>query len=268
MSLAQVKYTIAVASGKGGVGKSTVAVNLALALTQLGLRVGIMDADIYGPSLPTALGVDLPSARACAEQKLPYDLLGLRTMSIGYLVDPRTPMVWRGPMATGALQQLLLQTAWGALDVLIIDMPPGTGDIQLTLCQKVALSGAVIVTTPQDLALMDARKGIEMFAKVAVPTLGIIENMAWHTCTQCGFHSAIFGEGGGQQLAAEYHTQMLGQIPLDIGIRQAMDQGLPSVAAEPDAVIAQAYRMIAENVLRIVSAQQQQVLPEIKITKQ
>jgi ATP-binding protein involved in chromosome partitioning len=266
MSLAQVKYTIAVASGKGGVGKSTVAVNLALALSQLGLSAGIMDADIYGPSLPTALGVDLAAARAQAEQKTPYDVQGLRTMSIGYLVDPRTPMVWRGPMATGALQQLLLQTAWGVLDVLIIDMPPGTGDIQLTLCQKVALSGAVIVTTPQDLALMDARKGIEMFAKVAVPTLGIIENMAWHTCSQCGFHSAIFGEGGGLQLATDYHTQMLGQIPLEMSIRLAMDQGRPSVVAQPDGVIAQAYRMIAENVLSIVSAQQQQVMPEIRIT--
>ena len=266
MSLAQVKYTIAVASGKGGVGKSTVAVNLALALTQLGLRVGIMDADIYGPSLPTALGVDLTAARIKAEQKTPYDVHGLRTMSIGYLVDPRTPMVWRGPMATGALQQLLLQTVWGELDALLIDMPPGTGDIQLTLCQKVALSGAVIVTTPQDLALMDARKGIEMFAKVAVPTLGIIENMAWHTCPQCGFHSAIFGEGGGLQLASEYHTSMLGQIPLDMGIRLAMDQGLPSVIAEPDAVIAQAYRMIAENMLSAVSAQQPQALPEISIS--
>jgi ATP-binding protein involved in chromosome partitioning len=265
MSLDQVQYTIAVASGKGGVGKSTVAVNLALALVQLGLRVGIMDADIYGPSLPTALGVDLAQAKACAEQKLPYDVLGLRTMSIGYLVDPRTPMVWRGPMATGALQQLLMQTSWGPLDVLIIDMPPGTGDIQLTLCQKVALSGAVIVTTPQDLALIDARKGIEMFAKVAVPTLGIIENMAWHTCPQCGFHSAIFGEGGGLQLADEYHTNMLGQIPLDMSIRQAMDKGLPTVAEAPDSPIAQAYRMIAENVLAIVSAQPQQVLPEIKI---
>lgn len=266
MSLAQVKYTIAVASGKGGVGKSTVAVNLALALTQLGLSVGIMDADIYGPSLPTALGVDLAAARTNAEQKAPYDVQGLRSMSIGYLVDPRTPMVWRGPMATGALQQLLLQTAWGALDVLIIDMPPGTGDIQLTLCQKVALSGAVIVTTPQDLALMDARKGIEMFAKVAVPTLGIIENMAWHTCSQCGFHSAIFGEGGGLQLATDYHTQMLGQIPLDMGIRLGMDQGRPSVVAEPDGVIAQAYRMIAENVLSAVSAQQPQVMPEIIVS--
>lgn len=265
MSLQQVKYTLAVASGKGGVGKSTVAVNLALALSQMGLRVGIMDADIYGPSLPTALGVNLAEARACTEQKRPYDILGLRSISIGYLVDANTPMVWRGPMATGALQQLLLQTAWGELDVLLIDMPPGTGDIQLTLCQKVPLSGAVIVTTPQDLALMDARKGIEMFAKVAVPTLGIVENMAWHDCVNCGFHSPIFGEGGGLRLATDYHTALLGQIPLDISIRQAMDAGLPTVIAQPDSVIATAYRWIAENLLARVSAQPQQPLPEIVI---
>ena len=227
--LAQVKQIIAVASGKGGVGKSTTAVNLALALQAEGKKVGLLDADIYGPSVAMMLGVpesrrpDSPGGRSF----IPVPAHGLETMSMAYLVSDKTPMAWRGPMAGGALQQLLEQTHWGELDILVVDMPPGTGDIQLTLAQKAAVAGAVIVTTPQDIALLDARKGIEMFAKVKIPVLGIVENMAVHICSNCGHEDAIFGAGGGDSVAAEYHTQLLGSMPLDRTIRERGDSGTP-----------------------------------------
>lgn len=243
-AMSQVKNMIAVASGKGGVGKSTTAVNLALALAAEGGRVGLLDADIYGPSIPTMLGVSEDTRPGQVEQKYftPVEALGLQTMSIGYLITEKTPMVWRGPMATGALKQLLEQTLWNDLDYLVIDMPPGTGDIQLTLAQSVPLTGAVVVTTPQDIALLDAQKGIEMFAKVQVPVLGIIENMSLHTCSQCGHREAIFGEGGGERIAKDYGVPLLGALPLDIHIREQVDKGKPSVLAEPEGDIAKCYR--------------------------
>ncbi|WP_193164989.1 iron-sulfur cluster carrier protein ApbC [Microbulbifer hainanensis] len=245
-----VKNIVAVASGKGGVGKSTTAVNLALALAAEGASVGLLDADIYGPSLPTMLGTEgaRPEIR---EQKffVPVPAQGLATMSLGYLMTEDTPAVWRGPMASGALNQILTQTLWceegGELDYLIVDMPPGTGDIQLTLAQKVTLAGAVIVTTPQDLALKDAVKGVEMFRKVSVPVLGIVENMALHTCSNCGHSEPIFGSGGGERIAADYETRLLGQLPLALAIREDADGGRPTVAAAPDGEIAALYVAIA-----------------------
>nr|WP_284500115.1 iron-sulfur cluster carrier protein ApbC [Microbulbifer sp. GX H0434] len=247
-----VKNIVAVASGKGGVGKSTTAVNLALALAAEGASVGLLDADIYGPSLPTML--DTENVRPeVKEQKffLPVEAQGLKTMSLGYLMTEETPAVWRGPMASGALNQILTQTLWcddgGELDYLVVDMPPGTGDIQLTLAQKATLAGAVIVTTPQDLALKDAIKGVEMFRKVSVPVLGIVENMALHTCSNCGHTEAIFGSGGGERIAAEYETRLLGQLPLALSIREDADGGRPSVVADPDGEVAQHYREIARR---------------------
>lgn len=241
----KIKNIIAVASGKGGVGKSTTAVNLALALSQLGARVGILDADIYGPNQPQMLGVkEKPTPRP--DKKFnPVIAHGIQSMSIGYLIDTHTPMVWRGPMVSGALQQLVRDTLWEEMDYLIIDLPPGTGDIQLTLAQKVPVSGAVIVTTPQDIALLDARKGLEMFRKVDVPVLGIIENMSLYTCPQCGHEALLFGEQGGQQLAQATQVPLLGHLPLKLEIREAVDQGHPSVIAAPDSRIAQIYRDIA-----------------------
>jgi len=243
-----VKNIVAVASGKGGVGKSTTAVNLALALAAEGARVGLLDADIYGPSLPTMLGTEGARPQV-QEQKffLPVEVRGLATMSLGYLMTEDTPAVWRGPMASGALNQILTQTLWGELDYLIVDMPPGTGDIQLTLAQKATLAGAVIVTTPQDLALKDAIKGVEMFRKVSVPVLGIVENMSLHTCSRCGHSEPIFGSGGGERIAADYGTRLLGQLPLAMAIREDADGGLPSVAADPDGEIAGFYREIARR---------------------
>ncbi len=244
-----VKNIIAVASGKGGVGKSTTAVNLALALAGEGARVGILDADIYGPSQPLMMG--LQGQRPLAEDgktMQPVVNHGIQTMSIGYLVDTDQAMVWRGPMVSQALQQLLNDTRWDALDYLVIDMPPGTGDIQLTLAQKVPVTGALIVTTPQDIALLDARKGLKMFEKVGVPILGLVENMAIHICSSCGHAEHIFGEGGAARMAADYGVEVLGSLPLDIGIRMAVDEGRPSVIADPDGQIASLYKAIARKV--------------------
>ncbi len=236
VGLAEVKNIIAVASGKGGVGKSTTAVNLALALAAEGAKVGILDADIYGPSIGKMLGVDSNQRPEVAEHNgqqyfLPIEALGLKANSMAFLVTEDTPMVWRGPMASGALLQLLNQTLWGELDYLVVDMPPGTGDIQLTLSQKVPVAGSVVVTTPQDLALLDARKGIEMFKKVDVPVLGIVENMAVHVCSQCGHTEHLFGHGGGSRMAEEYQAPLLAELPLSLTIRQQVDIGLPTVAA-------------------------------------
>ncbi len=241
---AQVGHVIAVASGKGGVGKSTTAANLALALDREGARVGLLDADIYGPSQGMMLGVAAGRRPQIKDEKLfvPIKAHGLVTMSMSFLVEQNTPMVWRGPMATGALQQLLMQSDWGALDYLIVDMPPGTGDIQLTLSQKVPVSGAVIVTTPQDIALLDARKGIEMFRKVDIPVLGVVENMSLYECPKCGELSHLFGTGGGERVAAEFGVPLLGELPLATAIREQADGGNPTVAADPDGVNARLYR--------------------------
>ena len=245
--LAAVKNTIAIASGKGGVGKSTTAVNLALALAAEGATAGILDADIYGPSQPRMLGLagqpDSTDGKT-VEPKVNY---GVQSMSIGYLIEEDTPMIWRGPMVTRALEQLLNDTRWRALDYLIIDLPPGTGDIQLTLCQKIPVSGAVIVTTPQDIALLDAKKALKMFEKVQVPVLGVIENMSTHICSRCGYEEPVFGMGGGAEMARRYEVALLGQLPLDISIREGADNGRPTVAAEPDSAIAMNYREIARR---------------------
>ena len=242
------KNIVAVASGKGGVGKSTTAVNLALALAAEGANVGLLDADVYGPSVPTMMGISGRPESSDGKTMVPMRNHGLQVMSIGFLVEPDSPMVWRGPMATQALEQLLRQTAWDALDYLIIDMPPGTGDIQLTLAQKVPLTGAVIVTTPQDIALLDAKKGIRMFEKVGVPILGIVENMAVHVCRNCGHVEHIFGEEGGKRLAAEYKMDYLGALPLDLSIRVQADCGRPTVVSEPEGEIAALYKAVARQV--------------------
>ncbi|MGH8026501.1 MAG: iron-sulfur cluster carrier protein ApbC [Pseudoxanthomonas sp.] len=240
-----VRNVIAVGSGKGGVGKSTTAVNLALALHLEGARVGILDADVYGPSIPTMLGLsgkpDSPDNKSIE----PMRAFGIETMSIGFLVDAETPMIWRGPMATSALTQLFTDTLWGDLDYLLIDLPPGTGDIQLTLAQKIPVAGAVIVTTPQDIATLDAKKALKMFQKVEVPVLGIVENMALHVCSNCGHEEHLFGEGGGQRMAAQYGVPLLGSLPLDIAIREQGDAGQPVVVAAPDSSVAEAYRQTA-----------------------
>jgi ATP-binding protein involved in chromosome partitioning len=242
-----IKHIIAIASGKGGVGKSTVAANLALALSQQGKRVGILDADIYGPSQPVMLGAKtLPEVHENQQIK-PLVLHGLQSMSIGYLVDSNSAMIWRGPMVSTALQQLFSNTAWDNLDYLIIDLPPGTGDIQLTLVQKIPITAAVIVTTPQDLALSDARRAIMMFEKVRVPVLGVIENMSTHICSKCGHQEAIFGEGGGQALATQFKVHFLGSLPLDPSIRKHADQGCPTVIAEPESPITKLYMTIAKQ---------------------
>ena len=246
---ARVGHVIAVASGKGGVGKSTTAVNLALALEKEGAKVGLLDADIYGPSQGMMLGVASGRRPEVKDEKLfvPIRAHGLKTMSMSFLVEENTPMVWRGPMATGALQQLLMQTDWQELDYLIVDMPPGTGDIQLTLSQKVPVSGAVIVTTPQDIALLDARKGIEMFRKVDIPVLGVVENMSLYECPKCGELSHLFGAGGGERVAAEFGVPLLGELPLATSIREQADGGTPTVAADPDGVNGRLYRDAARH---------------------
>jgi ATP-binding protein involved in chromosome partitioning len=243
-----VKNIIAVASGKGGVGKSTTSVNLALALAAEGATVGILDADIYGPSQPRMLGVSQQPESEDGKTLQPISSYNLQAMSIGFLIDEETPMIWRGPMVTQALEQLLNDTQWKDVDYLIVDLPPGTGDTQLTLAQKVPVTGAVIVTTPQDIALLDARKGLKMFEKVEVPVLGIIENMSIHICSKCGHEEHIFGAGGGERMAKQYDVDMLGALPLDISIRESTDGGKPSVAADPDSRISQIYRDIARRV--------------------
>mgnify|MGYP000865546738 FL=1 len=244
-----VRNIIAVASGKGGVGKSTTAVNLALALAQEGAAVGLLDADIYGPSIPQMTGLsgqqpDSPDGKSMT----PLIAHGIQTMSIGFMIDVDSPMVWRGPMVTQALEQLLKQTNWQDLDYLIVDMPPGTGDTQLTLAQKVPVTGAVIVTTPQDIALIDARKGLKMFEKVGIPILGLVENMSLHTCSQCGHEEPVFGSGGGARMAQDYGTELLGALPLELSIREMTDAGKPTVVGASDSRAAEIYRAIARRI--------------------
>jgi ATP-binding protein involved in chromosome partitioning len=242
-----IKNIIAVASGKGGVGKSTTAVNLALAMSAEGASVGILDADIYGPSQPMMLGISGRPESKDGKSLEPMEGHGLQAISIGFLIDSDTPMVWRGPMVTQALEQLLKDTRWRDLDYLIVDLPPGTGDIQLTLAQKVPVTGAVIVTTPQDIALIDARKGLKMFEKVGIPILGVVENMALHTCPKCGHESHIFGEGGAARMSKDYATELLGQLPLDAEIRAQTDSGKPTVVSDPDGKVAAIYKAIARR---------------------
>jgi ATP-binding protein involved in chromosome partitioning len=243
-----VKNIIAVASGKGGVGKSTTAVNLALALAAEGANVGMLDADIYGPSQPTMLGIHDRPESPDGKNLEPLVGHGIQAMSIGFLIDVETPMVWRGPMVTQALEQLLNNTNWKDLDYLVVDLPPGTGDIQLTLAQRVPVTGAVIVTTPQDIALIDARKGLKMFEKVGIPILGVVENMSLHICSKCGHEERIFGEGGGERMCRDYNVEFLGALPLDSHIRADTDSGKPSVVADPNGRIADIYKKIARRV--------------------
>jgi len=253
--LPNVKNVIAVASGKGGVGKSTTSVNLALALAAEGATVGLLDADIYGPSQPQMLGLSGRPDSTDGKSIEPMEAYGIQAMSIGFLVDTDTPMVWRGPMVTGALEQLLRDTKWRDLDYLVIDLPPGTGDIQLTLAQKIPVTGAIIVTTPQDIALLDARKGLKMFEKVGIPILGIVENMSTHICSNCGHEEHIFGAGGGASMCKDYNVDLLGSLPLDIKIRQQADNGKPTVVAEPDSTIATIYKSIArQSAIKIANA--------------
>jgi len=242
-----IKNIIAVASGKGGVGKSTTAVNLALALSAEGASVGVLDADIYGPSQPMMLGIAGRPESKDGKSLEPMEGHGLQAISIGFLIDTDTPMVWRGPMVTQALEQLLKDTRWRELDYLVVDLPPGTGDIQLTLAQKVPVTGVVIVTTPQDIALIDAKKGLKMFEKVGIPILGVVENMSFHICPKCGHESHIFGSGGAQKMAREYGTELLGQLPLDEAIRSQADSGKPTVVSDPDGPVAEIYRRIARR---------------------
>jgi len=246
--LPNIKNIVAVASGKGGVGKSTTAVNLALALAAEGASVGILDADIYGPSQPTMMGIAGRPQSDDGKTMAAMENYGVQVMSIGFLIDADNPMIWRGPMVTQALEQLLRQTNWRALDYLIVDMPPGTGDIQLTLCQKVPLTGAIIVTTPQDIALLDAKKGLKMFEKVSVPVLGVVENMSVHICSNCGHVEPIFGQDGGRDLAAEFNLPWLGGLPLVMAIRTQTDSGNPTVVAEPDGEIAALYHDVAHKI--------------------
>lgn len=246
---ARIRNVIAVGSGKGGVGKSTTSVNLAIALQQLGARVGVLDADIYGPSVPAMLGLSGRPESPDNKTIEPLRAFGVEAMSIGFLIEEDSPMIWRGPMATQALTQLFNDTLWDNLDFLLIDLPPGTGDIQLTLSQKIPVAGAVIVTTPQDIATLDARKALKMFEKVEVPVLGIIENMAVHTCSNCGHIEHLFGDGGGQRMAEQYGVPLLGSLPLDINIREQGDAGTPIVAAAPESAAAQAYLAAARRMV-------------------
>jgi ATP-binding protein involved in chromosome partitioning len=266
--IAQIRNIIAVASGKGGVGKSTVAANLALALHAEGARVGMLDADIYGPSQPRMLGVDNERPTSPDGKRMnPIAAHGIQVMSIGFLVGDDQPMIWRGPMVTQALAQLLNETVWDDLDYLVVDLPPGTGDIHLSLAQRIPVSGAVVVTTPQDIALLDARKGLQMFNRVGVPVLGIVENMAWHVCSNCGHHEAIFGEGGGARMAQQYGSELLGQVPLDLQIREQADGGTPTVLAAPQSDNAQRYRAIARlAAARLAYGGSGAVFPEISIS--
>ena len=268
--LAGVKNIIGVASGKGGVGKSTTAVNLALALAAEGASVGVLDADIYGPSVPMMMGAHGKPSSTDGKSMDPLENYGVQLMSIGFLVESDQAMIWRGPMATQALDQLLRQTNWRELDYLIVDMPPGTGDIQLSLSQRVPMTGAVIVTTPQDIALLDAKKGIKMFEKVGVPILGIVENMAVHVCTNCGHAEHIFGEGGGKRMAAEYQMDYLGALPLDMQIRLQADSGKPTVVADPDGEVAQIYKQVARTVAVKIAQQAKDFsskFPTIKVSQ-
>jgi ATP-binding protein involved in chromosome partitioning len=263
----EIKNIVAVASGKGGVGKSTVAVNLALAWAAQGARVGVLDADIYGPSQPLMLGLEGERPTSPDGKQLkPLERYGVLAMSIGFLVDAEQPMVWRGPMVTQALTQLLSETHWGTLDYLVVDMPPGTGDIQLTLAQRVPVAGAVIVTTPQDIALADARKGLKMFEKVSVPVLGVVENMSVHICSNCGHSEHIFGAGGGARMAEQYGVKLLGELPLDVHIREEADGGRPTVVAAPDSPRARAYFEMARRTagaLAIRARDRSSVFPKI-----
>lgn len=268
--LPNVKNIIAVASGKGGVGKSTTAANLALALAAEGATVGLLDADIYGPSQPMMMGIEGRPESLDGKNMEPLQNHGIQVMSIGFLVAQDEAMIWRGPMATQALEQLLRQTNWKDLDYLIVDMPPGTGDIQLTLSQRVPMTGAVIVTTPQDIALLDAKKGIKMFEKVGVPILGIVENMAVHICSNCGHAEHIFGEGGGKKMAEDYKMDYLGALPLDIRIRQQADSGTPTVVADPDGEVAGIYKAVARKMAITVAAKSKDFsakFPTITISK-
>ena len=270
-ALANVKNIIAVSSGKGGVGKSTTAANLTLALAREGARVGMLDADIYGPSQGIMFGIAEGTRPQIRDGKafVPLQAHGVQVMSMAFLADDKTPMVWRGPMVSGALLQLITQTAWDNLDYLVIDMPPGTGDIQLTLAQKVPVTGAVIVTTPQDLALLDAKKGVEMFRKVNIPVLGVVENMAVHICSNCGHAEHLFGEGGGEKLAAQYNVDLLASLPLSMAIRSQADAGTPTVIADPESQIAMIYQQIARTVgARIAQSGQiiAQSMPKIVVS--
>lgn len=268
-ALSQVKNVIAVASGKGGVGKSTTAANLALALAREGARVGVLDADIYGPSQGIMFGIPAGTRPGVKDEKyfVPVESMGVKVMSMAFLASDETPMVWRGPMASGALLQMLTQTAWGELDYLVVDMPPGTGDIQLTLSQKASVAGAIIVTTPQDIALLDAKKGIEMFRKVNIPVLGVVENMAMHVCSNCGHIEHVFGEGGGERLADLYEVDLLASMPLSMAIRMQCDGGEPTTVADPESQIAMVYQQLARTVgARLsVAAHAGVVMPEIEI---
>ena len=268
--LPRVKNIVAVASGKGGVGKSTTAVNLALALAAEGARVGLLDADIYGPSLPMMMGIEGRPESDDGQTMDPLENYGVQVMSIGFLVAQDEAMIWRGPMATQALEQLLRQTNWKDLDYLVVDMPPGTGDIQLTLSQRVPMTGAVIVTTPQDIALLDAKKGIKMFEKVGVPILGIVENMAVHVCTNCGHVEHIFGADGGKKMAAEYNMDYLGALPLNMQIRLQADSGKPTVVSDPDGEVAGIYKAVARQVAVSIAARNKDFsskFPSITISK-
>jgi ATP-binding protein involved in chromosome partitioning len=268
--LPNVKNIVAVASGKGGVGKSTTAVNLALALAAEGASVGLLDADIYGPSQPMMMGIEGRPESVDGKNMEPMENYGLQVMSIGFLVAQDEAMIWRGPMATQALEQLLRQTNWKELDYLIVDMPPGTGDIQLTLSQRVPMTGAVIVTTPQDIALLDAKKGVKMFEKVGVPILGLVENMAVHVCTNCGHVEHIFGADGGKKMAAEYGMDYLGALPLDMQIRLQADNGKPTVVSDPDGEVAQIYKAVARQVAVKIAAKAKDFsnkFPTIKVSK-
>ena len=266
LNLPGVKAILAVASGKGGVGKSTVATNLAVALSRAGQRVGLLDADIYGPSQGTLLGLP-PETRPDVQndQLIPIEAHGLFCMSMSFLASSKTPAIWRGPMASGALQQMLTQPAWPNLDVLVIDMPPGTGDIQLTLAQRVPVTGAIIVTTPQDIALLDARKGIEMFNKVEVPVLGIVENMSAHTCSECGHSSAIFGTGGGDRIAQEYQVPVLARLALSLETRLASDAGQPIVIDQPESTAAREFTALSAEVASKLLMQEPASAPTISI---
>lgn len=265
-SLPGVKYIVAVASGKGGVGKSTVSANLALALAAEGYTVGLMDADIYGPSQGLMMGVPEGTRPEVTDELLePIRAHGLQVMSMSFLNSAKTPAVWRGPMASGALQQLLTQTRWQKVDFLIVDFPPGTGDIQLTMAQRVPMNGAVIVTTPQDIALLDARKGIEMFRRVQVPVLGVIENMSVHVCEKCGHEEPLFGSGGGQRIAEEFDTRLLGKLPLSLAIREQSDGGRPPLVAEPDGDVSRMLREVARAVAAEVMNTGNETGPVIKL---